>query len=57
MLLFNRIIDSFQSLHIIWTVSHFMACVGHKFLEDVQKIPYNYQVRTTDSCATVRTSL
>jgi hypothetical protein len=37
MLLFNRIIGSFQSLHVIWTVSHFMPCVGHKFLEDVRE--------------------
>jgi hypothetical protein len=30
-------IDSFQSLHVIWTVSHFMPCVGHKGLEDVHE--------------------
>jgi hypothetical protein len=33
----NRIIGSIQSLHVIWTVSHFMPCVGHKVLEDVHE--------------------
>jgi hypothetical protein len=36
-LLFNRIIGSIQSLHVIWIVSHFMPCVDHKFLEDVHE--------------------
>jgi hypothetical protein len=33
----NRIIGSILSLHVIWTVSHFMPCVGHKVLEDVHE--------------------
>jgi hypothetical protein len=33
----NKFFDSIQSLHVIWTVSHFMPCVGHKFLEDVHE--------------------
>jgi hypothetical protein len=36
-MLFNRIIDSFQSLHVIWAVTHFMPCAGHKVLEDVHE--------------------
>jgi hypothetical protein len=33
----NKIFGSIQSLHVIWTVSHFMPCVGQKFLEDVHE--------------------
>jgi hypothetical protein len=33
----NRIIGSIQNLHVIWTVPHFMPCVGHKILEDVHE--------------------
>jgi hypothetical protein len=33
----NRIISYIQSFHVIWTVSHFMLCVGHKVLEDVHE--------------------
>jgi hypothetical protein len=34
---FNTIIGSIQSLHVIWTVSHFMPCVGHMVLENVHE--------------------
>jgi len=33
----NRIIGSIQSLLVIWTMSHFMLCVGYKVLEDVHE--------------------
>jgi len=33
----NKIIGYIQSLHVIWIVSHFMPCVGHKVLEDVHE--------------------
>jgi hypothetical protein len=58
MLLFNRIIGSIQSLHVIWTVSQFMPCV---WLQVSRRCPWrcpcNFQVRTASSCATVWTGL
>jgi len=54
----NRIIGSIQSLQVIWTMSHFMPCVWSQVSKKMSmKIPCNFQVRTADSCATVRTSL
>jgi hypothetical protein len=55
---FNRIISSIQSLQVIWTVSHFMPCVWSQVSKKMSmKIPCNFQVRTTGSCATVRTRI
>jgi hypothetical protein len=57
-LLFNKIIGSIQSLQVIWTVTHFMPCVWSQVSKKMSmKIPCNFQVRTANSCATVRTSL
>jgi hypothetical protein len=54
----NKIIGSIQSLQVIWTVSHFMPCVWSQVSKKrSMKIPGNYQVRTTGSCAIVWTSL
>jgi len=40
---------SIQSLHVIWTVSHFMPCVSHKFLEDVHE-DSNLKIKLTSKC-------
>jgi hypothetical protein len=53
----NMIIGFIQSLQVIWTVPISSHVIGHKFLEDVHEDSMQFQVRSTSSCATVRTGL
>jgi len=54
-LLFNKIIGFIQSLHVIWTASHFILCVWSQVSKKMSmKISCNFQVRTAGSCAAVQ---